>query len=79
MEKIVQRLADLGAEIESAKTERSELVGTEKQHLSQLKAKFGVQELELGKKKRESLSKEMEDLKGKILRDFEKLEEDYEW
>ena len=76
---IRERVSALGSEIESAKSERSELRGAEKQHLAQLEKEFGVKDLDKGKVELLKEKGVMDALEGKIQKGFKKLEEDYEW
>ena len=79
MEEVAQRLIALKKEIDSAKAERSELVGAEKHYMARLKEEFGVEDEKMGEKKRAELTKEVEDLEREIQAGFKKLEEEYEW
>ena len=79
MEDIIERLQLLKREIDQAKQQRSELVGSEKQILARMKDEFNIRSEKALEREKKKLAKEVEELEKKIKEDLAELEEKYEW
>ncbi len=73
-----KQLLELKEEIETAKTKISELTGTQKQLMKDLKTEWNCTTLEQAKTKHEKLGKEISVLSDKIDKGVKELNEMYE-
>jgi len=73
-----KELLELKKEIDEAKTEISELKGTRKQLMKDLKENWDCTTLEQAEKKHEKLGEEITELSNKIEKGVEELNEKYE-
>ena len=79
MEKIKKEMELLGKEIETAKTNISQLNGQRIEIINQLKKEFDVTESEKIKTLLETLQMEMDKFEKEIPEEFEELKKDFSW
>ncbi len=74
----VKKLQELKNSIEEAKKERSELAGRQKELKKQLSV-YNLKDSKEAKTKIDKLNAEIEELEGKIDKQYSELETEYEW
>lgn len=78
MDKIIENLEKLQAQIDESKTRKAQLEGRKSEQLNRLK-ELGLNSVKEGKKKLLDLEKELEALDANIKEKYRLLEENYEW
>lgn len=79
MKRISEKLSSLREEIESAKTEKSELVGAERRDLDRLEQEYKLKDEKEGRTELAKETTKRDLLKTKIQEGYDKLEQEYEW
>lgn len=79
MKEIIEDLGKLGKEIETAKTNVSQLQGRRTEVVNRLKEEFGISTLDEVSKLIDKSENELDTMRSTITSEFDKLKESFSW